>query len=741
MLFAKIILKSLPTFSSRFSKTLFASFVFALMLSSVCVEANAATFTVTNLNDSGAGSLRQAIIDANTAAGDDIINFQSNLTGSVMLTEGQLSITSNVSINGLGASVLTVERSSAASTAFRIFNIAAQRNVSISNLTIKGGVANNSVPHGAGINNAGTLYLTGVVVTNNTSSVDTPPGGFSSGGGIYNTGVLEVSNSTISGNRVLVRGSGGGIYNSGNMTLTNTTISQNIVQADVLTISGAVGAGGGIFNAGVGIVDKCLINNNSSSGKGASGGGMANFGTLTVTNTTVSNNRATNGNLNTTQMHDAIGGGISNQPGTNQAGDPTQAVLTVKSSTITLNTASAGTSTFSGGGGIGTKGTDITTNLTNTIVANNTSVNGADIRAAVNSGGGNLIGNSAFSTGWIASDILNRNPLLAPLGDYGGPTQTFALLPNSPAIDAGINADAAATDQRGAPRIIGGVIDIGAFESNITNFDFDGDGKSDISIFRPSVGEWWYLKSSNGGNAAFQFGNSTDKIVPSDYTGDGKTDIAVWRPSTGEWFVLRSEDGSYYSFPLGTSGDIPAPADFDADGKTDAAVFRPSTATWYISFASGGNQITQFGQNGDVPVVADYDGDNKADLAIYRVASGQWWIQRSTAGLIAFQFGNSTDKPVQGDYTGDGKADVALFRPSTGEWFILRSENQSYYSFPFGTNGDTPAPGDYDGDGKFDAAVFRQSNNTWFVNKSTGGNLIQSFGQNGDIPVPNAFVP
>ncbi len=278
--------------------------------------------------------------------------------------------------------------------------------------------------------------------------------------------------------------------------------------------------------------------------------------------------------------------------------------------------------------------------------------------------------------------------------------------------------------------------------SNAGRLDFDGDGKTDIGIFRPSSGEWWLNRSSSGQTVAAQFGAGTDRVVSGDYTGDGKTDIAFWRPSNGNWFILRSEDGSFFSFPFGTAGDVPVPADYDGDGKADAAVFRPSTGTWYINKSSGGTIIGQFGQLGDVPVTADYDGDGKSDIAIYRPSAGEWWIQRSSnATVYAFQFGLSADKPVHGDYTGDGKADVAFFRPSTGQWFILRSEDSSFYSVPFGTVGDVPVPGDYDGDGKFDTAVFRPALNTWFIQRTTAGTAILNFGAAGDLPVPNAFVP
>lgn len=276
---------------------------------------------------------------------------------------------------------------------------------------------------------------------------------------------------------------------------------------------------------------------------------------------------------------------------------------------------------------------------------------------------------------------------------------------------------------------------------NKTHVDFDGDRKTDLSIFRSSVGEWWYLKSINGGNAAFQFGASTDKIVPADYTGDGKTDVAIWRPATGEWFVLRSEDNSYYSFPFGANGDIPAPGDFDADGKMDPTVFRGSTGVFYTMLSTGGNLFQSFGQAGDIPQVGDYDGDGRADPAIFRPSNGEWWLNRSTAGTIAATFGTSTDKPVAADYTGDGKTDVAIFRPAGGEWFVLRSEDFSYYSVPFGIGSDIPAPGDYDGDGKTDLAIFRGSSTTWYINRSSQGYLIQNFGSTGDYPVPAAYVP
>jgi hypothetical protein len=276
-----------------------------------------------------------------------------------------------------------------------------------------------------------------------------------------------------------------------------------------------------------------------------------------------------------------------------------------------------------------------------------------------------------------------------------------------------------------------------------TPFDFDGDARTDIAIYRPAAGEWWHYRSSDQGNRAFQFGAAADLLAPADYTGDGKADAAFYR--NGDWYILRSEDFSFYSFPFGNASDVPSPADFDGDNKHDPALFRPATGEWFIQRSTGGVLTSVFGLPSDRPVAADYDGDGKADLAIFRPLGssgmGEWWYQRSIdGGDRAFAFGEAADKAVPGDYTGDGKADLAFFRPSTGNWFILRSSDLSFYSFPFGNSTDIPAPGDYDGDGRYDAAVFRPSNTNWYVQRSTAGILIQQFGASTDRPVPGTYV-
>ena len=131
--------------------------------------------------------------------------------------------------------------------------------------------------------------------------------------------------------------------------------------------------------------------------------------------------------------------------------------------------------------------------------------------------------------------------------------------------------------------------------------DFDGDGRSDISIFRPSDGTWWVMQSGTNTVSVRQFGTNGDKIVPGDYDGDGRTDMAVFRPSTGDWWILRSSDSSYFILNWGLSTDKLVPADYEGDGKSDIAVYR--NGKWYINQSSNGALRTeQFGLSTDVPV-------------------------------------------------------------------------------------------------------------------------------------------
>jgi len=396
----------------------------ALLLNAT--SARAATIAVTNGNDHGRGSLRQAIHDASPG---DTINFAPSVA-SVNLTTDELVIDKNLTITGPHDNRLTVQRSTQ-SLAFRIFHITSSTAVvSIFRLRILNGIAGDD-GDGGGIRSAGVLTLTDCIISGNQSVGSEFLGGH--GGGVLNeSGTMMIRHCTISNNSAsyftgssgdIPNGSGGGVFNEpgGSLTITNSTISGNSCSVhDGFDLNFGAGGGGGIDNGGSMAVRNCTISGNSVDGTGMVimyGGGIRNFGNLQIASSTIAYNSVSGEN-------GAFGGGIYGFASTR-----------TDSSIIALNSAPTGPD-FTGG-------------------------------VALQSNGYNIIGNNADAvissqpTDQIGTPVAPIDPLLGPLANNGGPTLTHALQAGSPAIDRGDPA-APPEDQRGYGRV--GVPDVGAFE-------------------------------------------------------------------------------------------------------------------------------------------------------------------------------------------------------------------------------------------------------------------------------------
>jgi hypothetical protein len=442
----------------------------------------------------GTTSLRDAIAYANAATGSVTINFDPTVFATaqtITLTEGPLTLSNTSTTETIAGPAGGVTVSGGGLS--RVFQVDANVTASISGLTITGG---NTVYSGGGLYNNGTITLTNCTISGNIAN-DTTGNQTDGGGGLYNVGSSSAANlyeCIISNNQVLgPAGSGGGVYNrSGTATLTDCTISGNFAL-------GTDGSGGGLQGGGPTVLNDCTLSDNEA---GYNGGGLANYGTnITLTNCTISGNSS-----------NSYGGGVG---------------ATSSGGTTALNNCTiSGNSALDAGGGLSKQVSKGKVTLANTIVAGNTAPSGPDASGTFASGGYNLIGETDGSSKWIDTDRTGTiaDPLialLAPLGHYGGLTETMALEPDSPAIDEGNNAlipSGVTTDQRGLPRIINGTVDIGAFEfqtvkvqvSDVSNV-YDGlpfaatatitpnDGTSNNTLGEVGITFTYYVGIGTGG--------------------------------------------------------------------------------------------------------------------------------------------------------------------------------------------------------------------------------------------------
>jgi len=238
--------------------------------------------------------------------------------------------------------------------------------------------------------------------------------------------------------------------------------------------------------------------------------------------------------------------------------------------------------------------------------------------------------------------------------------------------------------------------------------DFNGDGTSDIAVFRENSGLWAVRNLTR-----IYFGNTFDYPVPGDYNGNGTTEIAVFRDSSGLW-AIRGVTRVYFGGP----SDMARSGDYDGDGTWEAGIFRPGSGLWAIR----GVTRLYFGASFDNPIPGYYSGGSSLEPAVFRPSSGLWAIRN----LSRLYFGSSADTPAAGNYTGSAAWIPAVFNSPTGLWAVRGTTR--YY---FGGSLDRSVPADYDGNDQDDIGIFRESSGLW----AARGLTRLYFGSSGDIPV------
>jgi hypothetical protein len=248
--------------------------------------------------------------------------------------------------------------------------------------------------------------------------------------------------------------------------------------------------------------------------------------------------------------------------------------------------------------------------------------------------------------------------------------------------------------------------------------DFDGDGLSDFTVWRPGDGYWHVRNSVTGAVRSQQWGMNGDIPVTGDFDKDGRPDFTIWRPSDGYWHSLSSVTGLVRSQQWGVWGDIPVPGDYDKDGQTDFAVWRPSNGVWFvINSSTGAIRTQQWGQAGDKPVAGDHSGDGYTDFAVYRPGTGTWFVFNSVTGAMTGQaWGEAGDIPSTAHLGchATNNSGLAIYRQWSGMFWV--------HGLPVtavGAQGDIPVTANYRGLSSPDLAVWRPSNGTWYVQTTT----------------------
>lgn len=470
-------------------------------------SAKAGAQVVTNLSDSGAGSLRQAILDAN-ANGGGTITF-SNVSGTITLLSQLPDFTANISLTGPGTNLLTIDGNFKS----RVLGMVGGTTNTVSGLTIVNGLIVNTnlnsthgpvtYGYGAGISNSGSLNLQNCIIQNCTNNNKGYGGAYFSGGGIFNNGNLLMNNSAvidciINNGQSFSGGQGGGIYNQGELGMDGCTVSgcsayygggiwnnADLALTNCLITScgsGPEADGGGIFNSGIGATLSMLASTVSDCG-GFYGGGIS-VGSCLITNSTFTGNSTTSrgGGIYATTAT-LVGCTVSGNNTGTRDGAIRASSVTMSNCTVSGNgtagiygTANLDHCTIASNGATLTYASQYGPGVAGTVYAQNTIFSGNlanDIAGTLNSQGYNLLNNPAGCTiaGDTTGNLIGVDPLLGPLQNNGGPTWTMALMSNSPAIDQG-SAGFLLTDQRGVarPYDVPGIFnaadgsDIGAFE-------------------------------------------------------------------------------------------------------------------------------------------------------------------------------------------------------------------------------------------------------------------------------------